>query len=39
MSVKVNRRAFIGSNRGLIYYVKLDDGSLIKKIEISLLSK
>jgi hypothetical protein len=39
MSVKINRRAFIVSTLGDVYYLKLDDASLIKKFEISLGGK
>lgn len=31
MSIKINRRAFIVSSLGYVYYIKLDDVSLIKR--------
>ena len=39
MSLKINRRVFIISTLGYVYYVKLDDVSLIKRFEISLSVK
>jgi hypothetical protein len=39
MTLKINRTVFIAANSGFIYYVKLDDGNLIKKFQIELKPK
>ena len=38
MSIKINRRLFILSTLGFIYYVKLDDGLVIKRIQVRVNS-
>lgn len=34
--MKINRTVFISSNYNVIYYVKLEDGSLIKKFNVEI---
>jgi hypothetical protein len=36
MALKINRRAFVISTLGYVYYIKLDNASLIKRFEIKL---
>ncbi len=36
MSLKINRRVFVVSTLGYVYYIKIDDGSVIKRVEIVL---
>jgi hypothetical protein len=38
MCIKINRRAFIISTFGYVYYVKLDDGQLIKRFSFDISS-
>ena len=38
MTLKINRRVFILSTLGYVYYVKLDDGIIIKRLEVVLNS-
>lgn len=34
MSMKINRRVFILSSLGFVYYVKVDDGLVIKRMQV-----
>ena len=34
MTLKINRRVFILSTLGYVYYVKLDDGVVMKRLEV-----
>lgn len=34
MTLKINRRVFVLSTLGYVYYVKLDDGVVMKRLEV-----